>query len=187
MFTCQTANAPPPAGSIVRPLAQRVAPLLNVLLASGQEGAERRDGARCGSPHLGVLARHALGRLRGVPAPLGEGRSPLGAPLRPLRGGTAHLAVGRPGAACKTARGSRSRLRLRCASGDALSEARWGHGLEQNVNIVKGPVLIFGQAVRGREVRNSNMKTPPQKIPRRLAETPMAAITGGHRAKIVAS
>jgi len=31
------------------------------------------------------------------------------------------------------------------------------------------------------------MKTPPQKIPRRLAETPMAAIAGGHRAEIVAS
>ena len=52
------------------------------LRPAAQEGAERRTGARCGSPHRGVPARHASGRLRGGPA-------------RPVRRARAHSALHR--------------------------------------------------------------------------------------------
>jgi len=71
---------------------------------AAQEGAERRTGARCGSPHRGVPAGHASGRLRGGPAPHARGARPFGAPPRHLRTPDPHLrAPGCPGAVQRVA------------------------------------------------------------------------------------
>ena len=98
------------------------------LEACAQEGAERREGARCGTPHLRRACEARVGTLAR------RARAPRRRALASRRSTAAVTschgikAVGRPGAACKAARGSRSRLRLRYASGDALRRGGIGHG-----------------------------------------------------------
>jgi len=85
--------------------AQRVAPSCLVLLRRCAPKRERSAGKALGADRrtLGVPAGHALGRLRGVPAPLAKG-----ARVWALHCGryelSRHQGRGSPGAACKAAR-----------------------------------------------------------------------------------